>query len=599
MLNRHLISAIRFGLSISLSFFAAKYFAFQNPYWAPTTIIIVEGINYGSFSGKIIPRFMGNLVGAVIGLGIIAVFLQIPVLYSLVISIFTGVLVFQVLEDKNPLFWRWVLIAALIITSYNIDTPNNAFHMGMDRVACVSLGLLINFLFHQLFYFRSAHMDFLNDVQDIINRLHIIAEKKAANLKLNIFSPIKEAEEIFPMIKLLHLELENASRDSKKIHDNKIVYEKLLELIEDTASSLVYLAIEKEKTGYLDSDADKISFYLVKAVQELKKINIASFFSENLKYTEEREIQLPSKDDNFSVLTAFAALSKTQEIKQLLSDGKIKKPLKEKVNPNKHNNFITSLLSGTALFTGMMVWRTTGWPGGMMIPLLSMLFILYYQMLPDVTIKLLIILQVVSLTGAMGISFFILPVIHSTEFFFIFITILYTIFGLLMHSPKTGLRGVGMLLAVLVNSCVYGYKATLMSFNIMSTYALLIIGGDLIAILLIQIFHRDDSMENFRKASKEIITILLKSEKGTHGIDAHEISARTSLMEGLYQYTIAGIDREKKYHVSMLMYSAQTLETLVNSHSLSNSQETAIQENMLFHLKPLFPADFKVLKNEI
>lgn len=586
MIPRNIISALRFALSISFSFFAAKYFAFQNPYWAPTTIIIVEGINYGSFSGKILPRFSGNLVGGAIGLAILSVFLQIPVLYALVISVFSAVLVYKVLNQNHPLFWRWVLIAGLIITFYNIDHPHNAFSMGMDRVACVSVGLLINFLFHQLFYFQSAHKDYLDDIAAVQKDLQEIAEEKAKRLLSQDTTPVENAADILEKLKLLATGLEHAFRDNREFQANRQQHLRLLCYLQDIAHALCYLATEKGAPQQTETER-AVAFYLQKTSAALAACQVSATlsFPEAPSFSPHAKETFP--DSDFRVITARTAFSKACAIFEIPG-----KALPEDTtpantrHPNYRANAHTAFLAGTALFTGMMVWRFTGWPGGMVMPLLSMLFILYFQMFPTITMRALVILQVVSLMGAMAISFFILPVIHSSQFFFIFFTILFFFFGLLMHSPNASLRGVGMMLAVLVNSCANGYQATFFSFTVMTTYGLLILGANLIAIFLLLVFHKNDALENCQQKALEILLFFSPQQKNETAFSPAGLATCQADLEEMFAHARQDLDKVRAYHLSMLVFGTRTALAW-NSNALTLADKTAIHQSLDLHLQHL------------
>lgn len=589
MFNRNIISAVRFGLSISLSFFAAKYFAFQNPYWAPTTIIIVEGINFGSFSEKILPRFSGNLTGAFIGLGFISLFLQIPLLYTLILSIYTGILIYAVLKGKNPLFWRWTLISTLLITLYNTNSPHNAFDLGMDRVACVSTGLLINFLFHQFFYFRSAESDYFNSLENLFAKLSFIAQQKAEKLKRHDFTPVKGGENLFKIMESIKIEFENACRDEKRIMSEKHLHEKQLELLEETASIIIFLSKEKE-TYYNHDDIEKIISCLSKVSLRLKKLHKNFLFTGTDKFSHPNN-EKPSPEDGFRVLSAYRALDNLYKIKNISCE---KKDIETKKRPGVQNHVLPSVLAGLSVFISMMLWKTTGWPGGMMMPLLTMLIILYFHMFPEINIKSSIIIQTAAVAGAAFISFFILPCIHSTEFFFIFLTTLYFLFGLMIHSSKVPLRGLGLILAVLVNSCVYGYTPTLFSFNVISTYILLIIGADLVAFVIIIIFYKNKSLEKFIKLSKKISSPESSFTEANHD---KNFSFIISGIKESFMHAYSGLDNNEKYHALMIMSGAKSLKSLSHSDFLFKSQIQEIKQNLLFHTNSLSGEAYK--KNEI
>lgn len=55
---KQIISALRMGLAVAAALFSSILFRLENPYWAPTTIMVVEGINFGAFSKKLFPVYL-------------------------------------------------------------------------------------------------------------------------------------------------------------------------------------------------------------------------------------------------------------------------------------------------------------------------------------------------------------------------------------------------------------------------------------------------------------------------------------------------------------------------------------------------------------
>lgn len=133
---------------------------------------------------------------------------------------------------------------------------------------------------------------------------------------------------------------------------------------------------------------------------------------------------------------------------------------------------------------------------GAVIPLLALIQVMFCILTPSLTVPFLLLIQIISLIIASLISFFILPAIYSTEFFFIFVVLLYSFFGLLIHSSSPALGGIGLMTGILVNSCVYAYTPNFYAFSITTIYAWSMAGGALIAMLILTLFYPDRLTSN-------------------------------------------------------------------------------------------------------
>lgn len=204
------------------------------------------------------------------------------------------------------------------------------------------------------------------------------------------------------------------SPDIKKVGSGSVEYSQALRILGDKLIRLKSLFIGiKDSKVYEENFDEYISLdyfgeLILKAIKKGEKLQ--TLFDKSLK------IDDPEKDEDFS--------------KREYSD----------ISDNMASLY-KALITGLAVFAGMMLWRKTGWPGGYVVPLLSMFQVMFSIINPSLTITMLVILQVISIVFAAIVSFFILPSIFSTELFFIFIVLLYSFFGMLLHSSKLPLRG--------------------------------------------------------------------------------------------------------------------------------------------------------------
>ncbi|MGG6430485.1 FUSC family protein [Acetobacter ghanensis] len=135
----------RVFLSIGIALFLAFVFQLQSPLSAATTVLIVANPTVGAMVSKSVWRIIGTIIGAAISVGVMAVFVQSPVLYFAALSVFVG------LACMVATFLRFFRAYAAVLTGYTIviiaapafANPDGIFLSAMSRLSVVATGIVV------------------------------------------------------------------------------------------------------------------------------------------------------------------------------------------------------------------------------------------------------------------------------------------------------------------------------------------------------------------------------------------------------------------------------------------------------------------------
>lgn len=131
-------------LSVAIALFLAFSFQLQSPMSSVTTVMIVANPTVGALVSKSVWRVIGTIIGASISVGLMAVFVQSPVLYFMGLSFTVG------LACMAATFLRLFRAYAAVLTGYTIviisapafDDPNGIFLSAMSRLSAVVVGIV-------------------------------------------------------------------------------------------------------------------------------------------------------------------------------------------------------------------------------------------------------------------------------------------------------------------------------------------------------------------------------------------------------------------------------------------------------------------------
>lgn len=135
----------RVFMAIGIALFLAFTFQLQSPMSAATTVLIVANPTVGAMVSKSVWRVIGTIIGAIISVGVMAAFVQSPVLYFAALSVFVG------LACMMATFLRLFRAYAAVLTGYTIVIvsspafahPDSIFLAAMGRLSAVTTGVVV------------------------------------------------------------------------------------------------------------------------------------------------------------------------------------------------------------------------------------------------------------------------------------------------------------------------------------------------------------------------------------------------------------------------------------------------------------------------
>src|SRR5690606_19668932 len=98
-------------IAATLALYLALAIPLANPYWAMASVYVVSHPLSGATRSKAIYRALGTVLGAAASVAILPTFAQQPVMLSLVMSVWTGALLYLAVSDRSPRSYIFMLAA--------------------------------------------------------------------------------------------------------------------------------------------------------------------------------------------------------------------------------------------------------------------------------------------------------------------------------------------------------------------------------------------------------------------------------------------------------------------------------------------------------
>jgi uncharacterized membrane protein YccC len=145
--------AIRVWLTAMLALYVSFVFQLESPYWTLLGVWIVAQPTPGMMLSKSLYFFLGTLAGAVLGIALIALFAQTPVLFVVALALLVAASTVASNILTNFRAYGTVLIGytAGIVAAGSINTPDQVFFIGMARGAAVLTGVTCSIFVNSIF----------------------------------------------------------------------------------------------------------------------------------------------------------------------------------------------------------------------------------------------------------------------------------------------------------------------------------------------------------------------------------------------------------------------------------------------------------------
>ena len=123
-----------------------------NASYLATTVIVLQTASVGSTFSKAATRMAGTLVGALVGLALVALCAHSRELFTVSMALVTGVCVWAMQTSKHQYAWLLVVITSAVVGWSSALSPHNVFPTTVDRVTAVTAGVILSGLVHALFF---------------------------------------------------------------------------------------------------------------------------------------------------------------------------------------------------------------------------------------------------------------------------------------------------------------------------------------------------------------------------------------------------------------------------------------------------------------
>ncbi len=148
---------LSFALRTTVASFIALYLALliglDDPKWAPMTVWIVAQGNRGMSISKGKWRFVGTLIGASVGVAVIALFVRTPALSMVMLAIWVGLCTSLSTGLRNFRSYGAILAGytAVVVAMDSISDPARILDIAVSRVAYIGLGIVVEAVMAMIF----------------------------------------------------------------------------------------------------------------------------------------------------------------------------------------------------------------------------------------------------------------------------------------------------------------------------------------------------------------------------------------------------------------------------------------------------------------
>ncbi len=164
---------IKFGLAGTLAFFIALYIRLNNPTWAVITTFVLMVAQYvGAVAEKALFRFIGTVVGGVLGYVLTGSLEQNPVIYLLLLGLIVGTCTAMIGQSRYPYAFMLAGLTTTVVAGNGFNNPDASWQYMLWRIEEVSLGIAVTVVIQSTLWPRFARKEFITNAQKVFRDLH-------------------------------------------------------------------------------------------------------------------------------------------------------------------------------------------------------------------------------------------------------------------------------------------------------------------------------------------------------------------------------------------------------------------------------------------
>lgn len=162
--------AIRHGVKMGLAGMLAVYLALlirlPNPTWALFTVFVLMMAQYvGAVAEKSIFRFIGTVIGGVLGYLLTGSLEQNPVIFLTLVGMLVAFCTAMFGQSRYPYAFLLCGMTALVVVSNGLGNPGRSWELMLERIEEVSLGIIVALVVQSVLWPRYARIEFLRDMR--------------------------------------------------------------------------------------------------------------------------------------------------------------------------------------------------------------------------------------------------------------------------------------------------------------------------------------------------------------------------------------------------------------------------------------------------
>jgi uncharacterized membrane protein YccC len=139
-----LFSAKTFAASM-IALYIGLWLQLPRPYWAMATVYIVSNPFVGATRSKALYRALGTMIGATGAVLIVPPFVESPYLFSTVVALWTGTLLYLSMFDRSARSYVFLLAGYTLplIALPAVTNPTSVFDLALTRTEEITLGIVV------------------------------------------------------------------------------------------------------------------------------------------------------------------------------------------------------------------------------------------------------------------------------------------------------------------------------------------------------------------------------------------------------------------------------------------------------------------------
>ncbi|NIE67740.1 FUSC family protein [Burkholderia sp. Ax-1719] len=138
-----LFSVKTFAASM-LALYIGLVFQLPRPYWAMASVYIVSNPFVGATRSKALYRVLGTALGAAAAIALVPPFVETPLLFSVVVALWTGTLLYLAIMDRTARSYVFMLAGYTmpLVAFPTVTDPSTVFDVAIARTEEITVGII-------------------------------------------------------------------------------------------------------------------------------------------------------------------------------------------------------------------------------------------------------------------------------------------------------------------------------------------------------------------------------------------------------------------------------------------------------------------------